>query len=291
MSELPKNPNPARNLPSTYQEVLRHTTLLDDEVMPIINLLKNTILNPGDDDGDSRSDVVIDDDGNMKVLGVTVVTQYISTDLKPEDYVRDVTYELKDAAVIGLAGKPGVSLRHVTLKTVNVHDKPDGVNYPAWQCAYGDDRMEMYYRQAVADKEWGPWQRVVDLETMFNAHPELVERFSHRQILESAVLPTTQNPGDYWFWPLQYDEDGNVRDPLDGEGEEPPPIIPPDPGGDDDDDPTRKTGYILQNVEDPNDKVEITPGEAANYRFIPLPNGMMVDPGSLKSYILAGVSK
>ncbi|MCM1230094.1 MAG: hypothetical protein NC489_08175 [Ruminococcus flavefaciens] len=279
MSDLPNKIDRKRNLPSTYQEVLRHGVLLDDEIMPIINLLKNTILKPGDDDGDSRSDVIIDDDGNMKVVGVTVVLKDIDKDLKPSEYLRDVTYELKNAAVIGLAGKPGVSLRYVTLKTVNVHNKPDGVVYPAWQCAYGDQGMEMWYRKALSDGEWGPWERVVDIERLFSEHPEIVERFSHRQVLESKTLPENQDVGDYWFWPIV-----KGVDPLGGGGTEPP-VVDPDPPIIPDD-PDAKTGYILQSVEDPSEVLEITQNVASTFRFIPMPDGTLVEPGSLKSFIL-----
>lgn len=279
MSDIPVNINRSRNLPSTYQEVLRLTGLVDNEVMPVINMLKHTILNPGDDEGNSRSDVIIDGDGNMQVIGVTVVLADIDKDLGPDDYLRDVTYELKNAEVIGLAGKPGVSLRYVTLKTVSIHDQPEGINYPAWQCAYGDDGMEMWYRKATSDEQWGPWERVIDIERLFGEHPEIVERFSHRQIVESQKLPTGQEVGDYWFWPII-----KGVDPLDGGGEDPddpdkPPILP--------DDPYIKTGYLLQSVDDPDTVINITQAEASKYRFIPIDGGSAyLETGTLKDYKL-----
>lgn len=281
MSDLPANINPGRNLPSTYQEVLRHSGLLDNEVMPVIELMKKTILNPGDDEGDSRSDVIVDEDGNMQVVGITVVLDGIDKDTSPDGYLRDVTYELKNAEVIGLAGKPGVSLRYVTLKTVNIHKQPEGVNYPAWQCAYGDERMEMWYRQATSDNKWGEWKRVIDIQDIFEEHPEIVERFSHRQIVESQKLPTGQEVGDYWFWPIV-----KGVDPLEPGGEG---------GGTDPDDPNKplpedpfvKTGYILQNVEDPDVVIHITQAEASRYRYIPVDGGSAyLDTGTLKEYKL-----
>lgn len=283
MSNIPNNIDPSRNLPSTYQEVLRHRHLLDDEVMPVINILKNTILNPGDGDGNSTSDIIVDENGNLKVIGITVVLDHIDDDLLPSDYKRDITHELKNAAVIGLAGKPGINLRYVTLKTVNIHDKPDGVVYPAWQCAYGDEGMEMWYRKAISDGEWGPWERVIDIKRMFEEYPEVVEQFSHRQVLESRTLPEKQDVGDYWFWPIV-----KGVDPLGGGGEEPP-VDPDPPGPGDDDDPNAKTGYFLQNVEDPTEVVEITQAVADSYKFIPMPNGTLVDPGTLKSFTLTAV--
>lgn len=284
MSDLPVAINPGRNLPSTYAEVLRQKNLLDNEVMPVIKLLNGTILNPGDDDGNSRSDVIIDDDGNMQVVGVTVVLTDINKDVPPNEYLRDVTYELKNAEVIGLAGKPGVSLRYVTLKTVNIHKIPDGVTYPAWQCAYGDISMEMWYRKAVSGDTWGEWERVVEIERLFQEHPEIVERFSHRQVVESVVLPTNQEVGDYWFWPITKGVD--PLDPDEGGG----------PGGDGDkpplpDDPYTKTGYILQSVDDPGSKIHITQAEASKYRFIPLDgNPAYLETGTLKEYCLVAPS-
>lgn len=276
MPTFPSNINRERNLPSTYQEVLRHGGLLDNEVMPIIELLKRTILNPGDGDGNSTSDIIVDDDGNIRVVGITVVMDHIDDDLLPSDYTRDITYELKNAAVIGLAGKPGITLRHVTLKTVNIHKKPDGVVYPAWQCAYGDIGMEMWYRKALSDGEWGPWERVVDIVRMFSEHPEIVEQFSHRQVLESKTLPKNQDVGDYWFWPIQ-----KGVDPLGGGGEGP---VDPDPPDEPD-----HVGYFLQSLDNPNEKIVITNETASQFKFIQMPDGTLVDPGSLDTFRLVGL--
>lgn len=218
---LPKEIDRERNVPSTYQEVLRHLNLLDKEVMPFIEMLKNALLSAGDELGDSYSDVVIDGEGNLRAIGTTVMVNHVYDDLRPVDYIRDIIYELKDASVIGLAGKPGVSLRYVTMKTTSVHRKPAEVNYPVWQYAYCDKCGETYYRQAIDEYTWGTWIRTVDLEALLEENQELLKRLSHRQVLESKMLPEGQDMGDYWFWPIVPGEDPlgehTHRDP-DGDG-------------------------------------------------------------------------
>lgn len=271
-------------LPSTFQQVVENMENIKLEILPIIDIIKNTILPNWDPnkplDVDTDNDVVYDPDtGTMRVIGITVIIEHKDEDLPPDQYLRDITWELKNANVIGLAGKPGITLDYVTLRTVKM-TRATGINYPAWQCAFGDGTMEMYYRQARPDNTWGDWVRVIDLkrileqdpeifkqclldlleiypdifkeylENIFNRYPdmftEIIETASHRQILESNTQPEegVQEIGDYWFQPIGT---GTTPDP----GPNPGPDDPPNPFA----------NYALQSIE--TDAIEVITSEVA----------------------------
>lgn len=241
MSDIPNKIDPSRNLPSSYQEILRMLKILLEEVVPFIQKLKDS-MTPEPPPGDPGGDVIIDpdDDEELRVPGITVVKQYITYNLSPKEYLRNVVFEIKEAKAIGLAGKDGINLPYVTLMTIR-QDARDAdttkINYPAWQCAYGDDRMAMWYRRATSDTTWGQWVRV-----------------THKQVLESKTLPTTQEVGDYWFWPIE-----KGVDPLGGK-----------PTG-----PTVPDGYFAVDL-DTDERIDF-PDTDHTYSFIVLP-GESPDP-------------
>lgn len=193
-----------RNLPSAYQQILANMEVLEDRILPIIEKLEQTIFNPDWEDPNKPkipSDIVMDIDTNtMKVIGISVVVQYKDEELKPSDYIRDITYELKNAEKIGLSGKDGITLDYVTLMTVRMNSAKE-VGYPTWQCAIGDQAMMPYFRKAINDHEWGEWVKVIDLPKLLEKYPEIIKMLSYRQIVDSLDQPgpDVQEPGDYWL--------------------------------------------------------------------------------------------
>lgn len=251
-----KNP---RNLPSTFQQVLENMRNIQDTILPVIELLNKTIFNPdrpGSEGGDfeSKDDLVLDEDGRMKVIGITIVRDKQDEDTKPGSYVRNITFELKNARVIGLGGKSGISLDYVMVMTVSLNNDPSIV-YPAWQCAYGDRAMTMYYRQAVDDDTWGNWVRVFDLKDVLKENPDIFEELSHRQIIEADSQPDNQLPGDYWLQPIY-------------------PQVP-------------VSSYFLQTIgSEITEITEINEETRAKFNFTDLSSGVIVAPGDEHDYIM-----
>lgn len=200
----PKSGAGNRNLPSAYQQILENMRVLEERVLPIVEKLEQTIFNPDWKDPNKPqrpSDVVMDiDENTMKVIGVSVVVQYKDQDLRPADYIRDITYELKNAEKIGLKGKDGITLDYVTLMTVRMNSAKE-IPYPTWQCAFGDQAMTPYFRKSINDHEWGEWVKVIDLPRLLELYPEIIKQLSHRQIIDSMEQPgpDEQEPGDYWL--------------------------------------------------------------------------------------------
>jgi len=186
--------------PSTYQQVIKNMRNLEERLLPLADLLEKTIFNKDPPKpNEPVSDVIFNYiDQRMKALGVTMNTDDKDKILRPIDYLRDVTWELKKISVIGLTGKIGFNLSYCTLLTVRVHD-PNVVGYPTWQCAYGDVNMELWYRQATDGYTWGKWIKVHDVKRMLNEYPDLIEKLSHRQIIMSDSQPTDQEEGDFWI--------------------------------------------------------------------------------------------
>lgn len=193
-----------RNLPSAYQQILENMRVLDERVLPMVEKLEQTIFNPDWEDPDNPkrpSDVIMDiDENTMKVIGISVVVKDKDTDLRPSDYVRDIVYELKNVAVLGLTGYDGITHNYLTLMTVRMNSAKE-VGYPTWQCAIGDVAMTPYFRSSINDHEWGKWVKVIDLPKLLESYPEIVEQLSHRQIVDSVdqPAPDAQEVGDYWL--------------------------------------------------------------------------------------------
>lgn len=186
------------NLPSTYQQVLENMRYIQEQLLPAIEILNKTVFNPDKDDG--NNDIVLDPNEIMKVVGVSVVVEHMDENTPPNGYTRNVTFELKNANVIGLAGRNGISLPFVLVRTIRMRNVPGVENYPTWQCAYGDIGMTMYFRKSEDDTEWGDWVPVIDLPRMLEENEKLMQQLSHRQFIhsDSEPGPDEQEPGDYW---------------------------------------------------------------------------------------------
>lgn len=277
-NNFPNGLDPKRNLASTYQEVLKFKEYLNDELIPLIEILKNAFFGKDDGSNIGKGDVIIDDNGDARVPGITVIVNNTYVQSAPNDYDRDITFEIKDKEVINLpVTEPGngtvINNTYVTVMTVHIHNvinNPDGSvsgYYPAWQIAYGDENghLYLYYRKSIEDSNtWGPWNKVFDLEVMLELNPEIVEKFSHRQIVEKDILPVGQEIGDYWFWPIQKGVDpvasgSGITDITDIEW----PDIP--------------DGYFFQSLDNPDEKY-LCPDENSRFVFVDPNSGSMLLP-------------
>lgn len=250
------DPKKDRNLPSTYQQVLKNMRDLEDRLLPMAEKLEQTIFNPDwtrPGEGDTKpSDVIMDvDEDTMKVIGVSVVVVNKDTSLKPAEYIRDVTYELKSVEVLGLTGYEGFTLDYCTLMTVRMNSARE-IGYPTWQCAFGDVALTPYFRASVNDHVWGKWVRVIDLPRLLESYPTIIQQLSHRQILQSddQPAPDAQQPGDYWME-----------------------VIKPD------------HGYYFQDLTN-SSIMPVTDEEKTNFKFTDVESGEDVEAGENDEYVL-----
>lgn len=138
-------------------------------------------------------DITTNPEGNLIVYGVTIVTQFANSETTPESYTRDVTFELKSPAIIGLTADDGFSAPYVLMVTYK-HNLAEGVEvdeftYRSQQVAYGDN-MVAYTRTANEDNSaWGEWG------------PQLGTG-AGTQWIESTTEPVDQDPGGYWCEPI-----------------------------------------------------------------------------------------
>ena len=167
--------------PSTYKQVVENMKRLNEIIDNYVSKLVATIFNPTAW-ADGSTDIKYDPtDDKLKVIGETVLTSNPTANSGPSEYFRNITYELKNSASIGLSDLPGIGTV-VTLMTVNV---PDGT---CWQVAYSDDRMTTYFRKANTDMAtWTAWESV-----------------GRKQFVESVNQPgdNEQDIGDYWMKPI-----------------------------------------------------------------------------------------
>ena len=238
------------NLPSTYQQVLENMRYIQEQLLPAIEILNKTVFNPDKDD--ESNDIVLDPNEIMKVVGVSVVVEHMDENTPPNGYTRNVTFELKNANVIGLAGRNGISLPFVLVRTIRMHNVPGVDNYPTWQCAYGDIGMTMYFRKSGDDTEWGDWVPVIDLPRMLEENEKLMQQLSHRQFIhsDSEPGPDEQEPGDYWVQS----------------------IFP--------------EGWFFQNVLNSTDIKPVNKTTSQDYSFVKADTGEAVDGGTMDDYIL-----
>lgn len=189
-----------RNLPSTYQQVIANMRYIQDEILPKLQILDDAVFNPDQSNG---TDIVIDPDNILKVVGITVITDNMDQPGRPCDYTRNITYELKAVDAIGLSGKEGIGNSHILVMTVNMSGST-GIDYPIWQCAYGDIDMAMFFHTAKDTETWNDWVEVTNLATMLEKNEELLEKLSHRQFITSDNQPAAdaQEEGDYWLQPV-----------------------------------------------------------------------------------------
>lgn len=204
--------------PSTYQQVRENMKRLDEffgggggdpgsltEIMETLDELRSDIdalesaLGGGSGGGSTGGDLVQDEDGNIMVYGVRIVTQFADEDLTPAAYTRDVTFELKKTEVVGLNAIPGFSGAYVLIVTYK-HNLPVGESvdpfaYLPQQVAYGTN-MKAYTRTSVdtAGSAWStPWTEV---------NPAGEFTFNYPIFVQSETEPDDLKESDYWFEPL-----------------------------------------------------------------------------------------
>lgn len=205
--------------PSTYQQVRENMKRLNEffgdggsgsggltEIMQTLQELKADIekleesLGGGTGGGTAGGDLVQDENGNIMVYGVRIVTQFADEDLTPAAYTRDVTFELKKTDVVGLNAMPGFTAGAYVLVITYKHNLPTGESvdpfaYLPQQIAYGTN-MKAYTRTSVdtAGSAWSsPWTEV---------NPASEFTFNHPIFVQSETEPSDLKESDYWFEPL-----------------------------------------------------------------------------------------
>lgn len=205
--------------PSTYRQVRENMKRLNEffgdggsgsggltEIMQTIQELKDDIekleesLGGGTGGGTAGGDLVQDENGNIMVYGVRIVTQFADEDLTPAAYTRDVTFELKKTDVVGLNAMPGFAAGAYVLVITYKHNLPTGESvdpfaYLPQQIAYGTN-MKAYTRTSVdtAGSAWSsPWTEV---------NPASEFTFNHPIFVQSETEPSDLKESDYWFEPL-----------------------------------------------------------------------------------------
>ena len=141
-------------------------------------------------------DIVPDEDGNLMVMGVRILTEFSDTDTTPNTYLRDVTFELKKTSVIGLSGVEGFTNEYVLVITYKhnlaLNESVDLYNYKPQQLAYGDS-MTMYGRIAQeGNAAWNNWFPISSVGGGGGGNNFIV----------SDSEPQDQEEGDYWAEPL-----------------------------------------------------------------------------------------
>lgn len=195
--------------PSTYQQVRENMERLAEflggsggeipSLEEIINRLEtieetvnNIVENPT-----GGGDVTVEEDGAIRVYGMTIVTQFSDTDIAPVAYTRDVTFELKKPSAVGLNTIEGFDGNYVLIATYKHNlingEQVDLYEYIPQQVAYSKN-MRGYTRSATdasSSAAWGTWEPVVN-------EGEKVQK----QFIQSETEPDTQTEGDYWCEPL-----------------------------------------------------------------------------------------
>lgn len=161
------------------------------DIATIVEQLKILFLDPKDPG--TGGDVVNTGDG-IKIIGVHVNTAHADEDTPASMYPQGLTIELKNVAVIGLAGKPGMSHPYCfvfTMKKDSVIDgEPDTLDYSPQQIAYANDMLYLYTRFVNnTTGAWGEWKERKELEP----------QDAHQQIVDSVTEPVGQREGDYWL--------------------------------------------------------------------------------------------
>ena len=201
-----------RNLASTYQQVIENMRYIQDEILPKISILNDTVFNPNNTPTSGKNDIVVDPDMIMRVVGISIITDNQDVNTPPKDYERNLSYEVKKTSAVNLVDKEGITLDHVLIKTIKMGNSD--IEYPAWQTAYGDIAMTMYCRKAIDDNTWEEdWVKVVDLQEMIKNNQEFIDKLTRKQFVASSVEPEpdAQEEGDYWFEPVIFTEPEPVK--------------------------------------------------------------------------------
>ena len=175
--------------PSTYKQVIKNMRRINDLINNYISKLINTIFNPNALT-DGNSDVWYDEEAEkLKVIGHTIITINQAVSSQPSYYRHDITWELKNSDVIGLAGEKDIG-DVVTVMTVRANN-----GAPCWQVAYSDNHMTSYFRRATDDSTWGAWESV-----------------GRKQLVRSDTQPADnlQDISDYWYQTLD-ESDNHIK--------------------------------------------------------------------------------
>lgn len=234
--------------PSTYKQVVKNARALANlgdlsnvpydisQLYEYVNTLKQMILDAPTTGGDG--DVTVDDDNNMKVVGIHVNTTNSEVNNLIADYNQGVTFEIKNTLVIGLRGSEGYTGDYCLVQTnkqdSSLEGEPNVISgFTPFQIAYGTDGLYMCRRDAQPDGSWGEWSEISGA------------RGSGGQIIQMDEQPPAdeQEPGDYWMEPIT--PGGGGVDPDPGGGDE------PGGGGIDDDTAQKMSGFLKKVVGDP----------------------------------------
>ena len=173
LSEDPENPNSIPNIIERLEQI--------EEII-------NNITKP-----DAGGDIGTDENNNIIVYGVTLVTEFSDTDTAPASYKRNVTYELKKPSAIGLNETPGFESDYILVMTYTNNleegESVDLYKYRGQQIAVGANAV-LYTRTGTEDSNsWGEWVAVTSAGGGGS---------SVKQWINADVEPIDQQEGDYW---------------------------------------------------------------------------------------------
>ena len=166
-----------RNLASSYQQIIANMLCIQEEILPAIVILNNTLFSTaGLDSGNSDIRYIED---VMRAVGISILDNHREDDLAPEQYHRHVTFEFKMPRSIGLdAGyvpdedenKP-IILLTATNGTAVTDTEDNMSNFRPWQfafCIVTDENAVIFRllgRVAEYNEDtlvWGDWKTVSD---------------------------------------------------------------------------------------------------------------------------------
>ena len=201
---------------------------LVDKVEDLEETTSNLFTNPVDPaTGASLTDIATDEDGVLRVLGMSIGLDDITVESPPSHYVRNVTFELKNISAVRLDDKKGVTRPLVAIMTVHFPES-DGEGdydpsspqaalsnhrYPAWQLAFVDEDPYIYYRREDAEDPgvWQDWTAILNVKSIVQSitmSPSTIEYFKTfiktggNGIVYADAQPGNQEIGDIWLSPI-----------------------------------------------------------------------------------------
>ena len=169
-----------------------------DELAKVVETLQDMFIKAPEPGEESKSSVVVNSEGETKVIGIHVNTSNHSVDSTPASYKHGVTYEIKNIGSIGLSGKSGMTGTYCLVATFTKDSALDSEtssisSFKPFQIAYGTSTGTYYKRFAdsVTATSWGEWMG------------------GTRTMQEMAVVQTsqpssgTQLTGEFWYETLE----------------------------------------------------------------------------------------
>ena len=195
--------------PSTYQQVRENMRTIAEflgsggdipslsEILERLDTVEETVNNIVDNPS-GGGDVTVEENGSIRVNGITIVTQFSDTDITPAAYTTDVTFELKKPSAVGLDTIEGFDSNYVLIVTYKHNlingEQVDLFEYIPQQVAYSKT-MQGYTRAATdasSSASWGEWAPIISESEK-----------AQKQFIQSEAEPETQVEGDYWCEPLE----------------------------------------------------------------------------------------